>query len=898
MPSWWGKSSSKDVKKKTTKENFIDTLHRFISPTEQKGNVRSAGARRRGVDAASERGCVSRAESRSTSPSTQVSRCQSFSDRPHAQPLPLPGVRSGITRTSSGISVSKPMLEKRGKPQLRLPLPTPDRVPRKPDSTDIDGDMATASVSSNCSVDSDDPSDSRLHSPVGNDFDNTCRATTNNRASIHKDQSFSIAQKSTRETAKPATLSFSNPVLSTSPKRGILSNHQTSTQITRHGAFASAPDSSLSSPSRSPMRGVCPEQIPSSVIWTAKPYPDVTFLGSGQCSSPGSGQTSGHNSMGGDMLGQIFWQHSRGSPECSPIPSPRMTSPGPSSRIHSGAVSPLHPRAGGTAPESPSSRHDEVKKQSHRLPLPPINVSNISPFSPNNMQSITSSIPRSPGRTDNPQSPGSRWKKGKMVGRGTFGHVYVGFNSESGEMCAMKEVTLFLDDPKSKESAKQLGQEICLLSRLRHQNIVQYYGCDTIDDKLYIYLEYVSGGSIHKLLQEYGQFGEPAMRSYTQQILSGLSYLHAKNTVHRDIKGANILVDPNGRVKLADFGMAKHITGQSCPLSFKGSPYWMAPEVIKNTNGCNLAVDIWSLGCTVLEMATSKPPWSQYEGIAAMFKIGNSKELPAIPDHLSDDGKDFIRQCLQREPSKRPSAAELLQHPFVRHAAPLEKSALGFELLEQPTTVSSGRYSKGAGHARDLSSLDMEGLKIRQQKGSKFSTMSSDVNMRNISCPVSPIGSPLLNSRSPHHASGRMSPSPISSPKTTSGSSTPLTGCSGCIPFNQSKQFPYLHEGFTNVPRSAGDLYATMPTYNDPGLDLFQGMQQGSPVFREQLPSETGILSPQFGRQPHGDLHESYDRQAILADRVPRKILQDQLKFNPAPDRSRGSPIIGRTNGT
>nr|CAD1824681.1 unnamed protein product [Ananas comosus var. bracteatus] len=77
---------------------------------------------------------------------------------------------------------------------------------------------------------------------------------------------------------------------------------------------------------------------------------------------------------------------------------------------------------------------------------------------------------------------------------------------------------------------------------------------------------------------------------------------------------SNLLVDPNGRVKLADFGMAKHISGQSCSLSFKGSPYWMAPEVIKNTNSCSLVVDIWSLGCTVLEMATSKPPWSQYEG--------------------------------------------------------------------------------------------------------------------------------------------------------------------------------------------------------------------------------------------------------------------------------------------
>ncbi|KDO39019.1 hypothetical protein CISIN_1g033880mg [Citrus sinensis] len=106
----------------------------------------------------------------------------------------------------------------------------------------------------------------------------------------------------------------------------------------------------------------------------------------------------------------------------------------------------------------------------------------------------------------------------------------------------------------------------------------------------------------------------------------------------------------------------------------------MAPEVIKNSSGCNLAVDIWSLGCTVLEMATTKPPWSQYEGVAAMFKIGNSKELPTIPDDLSDEGKDFIRLCLQRNPLNRPTAVKLLDHPFVKGAAPLERTILAPEL--------------------------------------------------------------------------------------------------------------------------------------------------------------------------------------------------------------------------
>lgn len=217
-------------------------------------------------------------------------------------------------------------------------------------------------------------------------------------------------------------------VNSSPPRRRHLNGHMPSLQVPQHGAFGSAPDSSRSSPSRSPMRASGYEQATNTGFTAGKLYPDFPFPGSGQCSSPGSGQTSGHNSMGGDMSGQLFWQPSRGSPEYSPNPSPRMTSPGPSSRIHSGAVTPLHPRAGGGHSESQSNWPDDAKQQSHPLPLPPISVTNSSPFSHQNSAVTSPSVPRSPGRADNLTSPGSRWKKGRLLGRGTFGHVYVGFN--------------------------------------------------------------------------------------------------------------------------------------------------------------------------------------------------------------------------------------------------------------------------------------------------------------------------------------------------------------------------------------------------------------------------------------------------------------------------------------
>ncbi|XP_011624929.1 mitogen-activated protein kinase kinase kinase YODA isoform X2 [Amborella trichopoda] len=886
MPSWWGRSSSKEVKKKSSKDLFDSLLFRKLrTPSDEKGSFRSSrGSRRRSIDTTSERGSGSRAQSRSPSPSTQVSRCQSFAERPHAQPLPLPSVKSSlISRTESGISVSQSVRSKCGKTISCLPLPLPERILNRPDASDVDGGIGTASISSDCSVDSEDGVDPHHHIGFGHlspkvldpEFGGRTIATS----------PINSSPKNSREMLKPSTQLPNNQSLSTSPKRGPFTTleHPPNLQIPHYGAFASAPDSSLSSPSRSPMRVFGSEQHPNRGFWATKPYPDAGPFGSGHCSSPGSGQNSGHNSMGGDISGQLFCQHSRGSPECSPIPSPRMTSPGPSSRVHSGAVTPLHPRAGGAGPESPSSWPEEGKHQCHRLPLPPLTISTPSPFSPSSSMAAGSSpLPRSPGKAENPPSPGSRWKKGKLLGRGTFGHVYLGFNNESGEMCAMKEVTLFSDDSKSKESVKQLAQEIALLSRLRHQNIVQYFGSETKDDKLYIYLEYVSGGSIHKLLQEYGQFGEPVIRSYTQQILSGLAYLHNKNTVHRDIKGANILVDPNGRVKLADFGMAKHITGYSCPLSFKGSPYWMAPEVIRNANGCNLAVDIWSLGCTVLEMATTKPPWNQYEGVAAMFKIGNSKEIPTIPDLLSEEGKDFVRCCLQRNPADRPTAAQLLEHPFVKNAAPLAKPTVNHDPSDPASGVPNGMRSPGVGHARNLSSLDMEGMVIQQPRGAKPYQQSSDNQMpRNVSLPVSPTGSPLLQSRSPHHISGRMSPSPISSPIATSGSSTPLTGGNGAIPFHHIKQTTsnYMHEGYGSLPRSPNNLYLNGTSYHDPNPDLFR--PDCSPVFGNAFPPRS----------------VQYTGQAALAQHVSQQLLRNPTSPNPSVDQRSGSPLPGRSNG-
>ncbi|KAL4392609.1 hypothetical protein AHAS_Ahas03G0362200 [Arachis hypogaea] len=227
--------------------------------------------------------------------------------------------------------------------------------------------------------------------------------------------------------------------------------------------------------------------------------------------------------------------------------------------------------------------------------------------------------------------------------------MHIFFSCSDGFFFAVKEASL-LDEGSNqgKQSLFQLRQEISLLSRFQHENIVRYFGTQEDQSSLYIFLELVPKGSLLSLYQKYS-LNDSHVSAYTRQILHGLKYLHNQNVIHRDIKCANILVDVSGSVKLADFGLAKATENVK---SSKGSPYWMAPEVVnlKNDDGYGLAADIWSLGCTVLEMLIGKRPYSDLEGVQALFRIGRG-EPPPIPETLSKDARDFILECLQLIPA-------------------------------------------------------------------------------------------------------------------------------------------------------------------------------------------------------------------------------------------------------
>eukprot|EP01097_Dermamoeba_algensis_P006892 TRINITY_DN4302_c0_g1_i1.p1 TRINITY_DN4302_c0_g1~~TRINITY_DN4302_c0_g1_i1.p1 ORF type:complete len:777 (-),score=156.12 TRINITY_DN4302_c0_g1_i1:92-2422(-) len=260
-----------------------------------------------------------------------------------------------------------------------------------------------------------------------------------------------------------------------------------------------------------------------------------------------------------------------------------------------------------------------------------------------------------------------RWLKGKLLGVGAFAKVYLSLNLDNRELMAVKEILLVNHSEKDLEA---VHREVGILSTLQDINIVQYFGSCRENNHLYLFLEFVSGGSIASMLAKNGPLKEGVVRAYTRQILMGLRYLHKRKILHRDIKGANILVDHKGVIKLADFGSSKKILSLGSidgVSALRGTPYWMAPEVIRQ-EGVSSRADIWSVACTVIEMITGKPPWSECDDqVTALFQIAKSTRVP-IPEGFSTDAKDFLSACFRRDPEKRPSAEELLLHPFVAEA--------------------------------------------------------------------------------------------------------------------------------------------------------------------------------------------------------------------------------------
>lgn len=250
------------------------------------------------------------------------------------------------------------------------------------------------------------------------------------------------------------------------------------------------------------------------------------------------------------------------------------------------------------------------------------------------------------------------WIRGPMIGRGSSSAVFLGTN-HSRELFAVK----------SSES-NMLQGEYALVSQLNSPFLVKCLGFNIAfeqNKEVYnMFMEYVRGGTLSDLIKKQGgSLDEPMIKSYAQQILQGLDYLHSIGIVHCDVKGQNVLVDENGDIKIADLGCGKFL-GDGKNSGFSGTPAFMAPEVARGEEQL-FPADIWAFGCTIIEMATGSVPWSEIKDpVSALYRIGYSEDLPKFPNSLSNDARDFLSKCLIKCPKERWTAKQLLHHPFLQ----------------------------------------------------------------------------------------------------------------------------------------------------------------------------------------------------------------------------------------
>ncbi|XP_027767890.1 mitogen-activated protein kinase kinase kinase 18-like isoform X2 [Solanum pennellii] len=289
----------------------------------------------------------------------------------------------------------------------------------------------------------------------------------------------------------------------------------------------------------------------------------------------------------------------------------------------------------------------------------------------------------------------TKWLKGKVIGSGSFGSVHLAMDKATGGFFVLKST-------ESEAGFKCLENEIEILEDLDSPHIVKFIG-----------------GSLADVAEKFGgSLDEEVICLYTKGILKGLKYLHDNGIVHCDVKCKNILLGSSGEIKLADLGCAKRIKDyhhkvkkcntKSLSKSTGGTPLWMAPEILRNEE-LDFAADIWSLGCTIIEMATGKTPWGGdicTNPLAAVMKIACTNEMPQFPSNFSDVGLDFLAKCLERDSKKRWKVEQLLHHPFVSKGNSVKNN--NFKVASTPASVLDGGIFSEMDFSDDQSSSDDE----------------------------------------------------------------------------------------------------------------------------------------------------------------------------------------------
>ncbi|XP_059151249.1 ankyrin-3-like [Physella acuta] len=264
-----------------------------------------------------------------------------------------------------------------------------------------------------------------------------------------------------------------------------------------------------------------------------------------------------------------------------------------------------------------------------------------------------------------------QWKKSKRLGNGNFGgvHLLQDTKDEHSKKYVMKEIGINSDDT---DTIFQKNSELAVLMKTNHSKLVQFFGFKLKSTKIILFFEYMCLGSLRSYVKNKGNLQETKIKMFSYQILLGLNYLHRFNPpiIHRDIKGDNILLEDEDSVKIADFGLSKLVTESSYPNSIMGTAKWMAPEMLDSGEDTtyNCKADLWSFACTVVEMATTEPPWPKHNPKQHMLQLAKcAKPVYDLPVDSSQELKMFLEKMFQNDPKQRPSAAELFDDPFLEN---------------------------------------------------------------------------------------------------------------------------------------------------------------------------------------------------------------------------------------